>query len=80
MPERIIRASEIGQYVFCAKAWYLGAVEGVSPTNVRALEAGASAHAQHGRAVASAGLARRAAMVMLAIGLGLAIAWLAGAR
>lgn len=49
--DRVIRASELGQYSFCAKAWWLGSVEGVPSANVREMDAGASAHEQHGQAV-----------------------------
>jgi hypothetical protein len=78
MADRIIRASEIGQYVFCAKAWWLGAIEGVEPSNARELEAGTWAHARHGRTVAVTGLAQRAGLGLLLIGLVLAIVWFAG--
>jgi hypothetical protein len=47
-----IRASEIGQYVFCHRAWWLGAVQGYRPVNDAALEAGTRAHLRHGRTVA----------------------------
>ena len=30
----VIRASEIGQYVFCQRAWWLGTVQGYRPVNV----------------------------------------------
>jgi hypothetical protein len=49
--DRVIRASELGQYSFCAKAWWLGSVEGVPSANVREMDAGTSAHEQHGQAV-----------------------------
>ena len=78
MSDRIIRASEIGQYLFCAKAWHLGVNEGVTPSNVRDLEAGTWAHARHGRTVAVAGLAQRAAVGLLVIGIALAAFWFAG--
>jgi hypothetical protein len=64
MSDRVIRASEIGQYDFCAKAWWLASIEGVPPSNVGELQSGAAAHAEHGRQV------RRAAQLQLmAIGL-----------
>lgn len=75
--DRIIRASEINQYVYCAKAWWLGAIEGVEPTNVRELEAGSLMHAQHGQVVRIAGWAQRAAIGLMLIGIVLAIAWFA---
>jgi len=78
MSDRIIRASEIGQYVYCAKAWWLGAIEEVEPSNVRELEAGTWAHAHHGREVAVAGLAQRVAIGLLLVGIALAIISFAG--
>lgn len=49
--DRVVRASELGQYSFCAKAWWLGSVGGVPSANVREMDAGTSAHEQHGQAV-----------------------------
>lgn len=73
----IIRASELGQYAYCAKAWWLGHVEGVPPSNARQLEVGAAAHTRHGTQVALAGLLSRAALACLVVGGLLALAWLA---
>lgn len=73
----LIRASELAQYAYCAKAWWLGSVEGVQPSNVRQLEAGTAAHAQHGARVALAGWLSRAALICLALGAVLVLVWLA---
>jgi CRISPR/Cas system-associated exonuclease Cas4 (RecB family) len=51
---RVIRASEIGQYKYCARAWWLGSIKGVPSTNTRELAQGDVAHERHGRAVWSA--------------------------
>ena len=48
---RVIRASEIGQYAYCAKAWWLGSVQGVASANTRELAQGEQAHRAHGRSV-----------------------------
>jgi hypothetical protein len=66
---RIIRASEIGQYKFCARAWWLGSVMGVPSTNTRELARGEAVHQKHGRAVWAAGTLRvlALALVILAI-------------
>lgn len=48
---RIIRASEIGQYRYCARAWWLGSVMGVPSANTRELSQGEAAHQQHGHVV-----------------------------
>ncbi len=64
MSDRIIRASELGQYDYCAKAWWLGSIEGVQPSNVRELRAGTRAHEEHGQQVQ-----RATQLQMVAIGL-----------
>jgi CRISPR/Cas system-associated exonuclease Cas4 (RecB family) len=62
---RVIRASEIGEYVFCRRAWWLRAVQGYESANVRELEAGTIAHVQHGRTVSAALSLRALALVLL---------------
>jgi CRISPR/Cas system-associated exonuclease Cas4 (RecB family) len=64
---RIIRASEIGEYVFCHRAWWLRAVQGYQSTNVREMEAGTHAHVQRGRAVSAAATLRVIAIVILLV-------------
>ena len=68
MSDRIIRASEIGQYDFCARAWWLGSIEGVQPSNIRELQAGTRAHAEHGRQVRRAAQLQWAAILLVALG------------
>ena len=71
---RIIRASEIGQYTFCARAWWLSQIQGIPSTNTRALAQGEAVHQRHGWAVWTAGALRRAAMVFLIIAVVIVIA------
>ena len=66
--DRIIRASELGRYSFCAKAWWLGSVEGVPSANVREMDAGTSAHEQHGQAVQISVLLNRVGIACLVLG------------
>jgi len=47
----VIRASEIGQYAYCARAWWLGSVVGAPTANADELASGAAVHRRHGRAV-----------------------------
>ena len=61
---RIVRASEIGEYVFCHRAWWLRAVQGYQSDNVREMEAGTHSHAQHGRAVSAAATLRVVAVII----------------
>jgi CRISPR/Cas system-associated exonuclease Cas4 (RecB family) len=62
---RLIRASEIGEYVFCHRAWWLRHVQGYTSTNVRELEAGTVAHSWHGRLVGMASALRVLAVLLL---------------
>lgn len=59
---KFIRASEIGEYVFCARAWRLRA-EGAQTSGGQheARAAGTAWHLEHGRGVAQARRLRRLA-------------------
>ena len=64
--ERVIRASEIGRYAYCAHAWWLGSVEGLPSAHEPDMAAGEVAHLRHGQGVrASLGLCRLAYLVLL---------------
>ena len=67
--DRVVRASELGQHSFCAKAWWLGSVEGVPSANVREMDAGQSAHEQHGQTVQFSAWLNRAGLALVALGL-----------
>jgi len=74
---RVIRASEIGQYVYCAHAWWLGSVQGLPSAHQQEMTAGETAHLRHGRRVrASLGLSRLAYGVLLLAAM-VAVVWLA---
>ena len=72
----IVRASEIGQYAFCARAWWLGRVRGYRSTNVAAMREGTARHRSHGRSVAGYRLLQRLAMVLLLLAAMAMVAWL----
>jgi len=74
---RYTRASEVGQYAYCARAWWLGYVRGVRPSNVRELQAGQSEHRHHGRQVLAYHRLRRAgyALALAALLLGVLVVW-----
>jgi len=67
--ERIIRASEVGLYTYCARAWWLRQVKGYRPVNQAALERGGTVHLSHGRAVVGYHRLRRAAYLLLGLAL-----------
>ena len=63
---RVVRASEIGQYVYCAHAWWLGSVQGMPSSHQREMAAGEATHRRHGRGVnVSLWLGRLAIAVLL---------------
>lgn len=64
---RVIRASEIGEFLYCRRAWWLRHVRSYQSANVRELAAGAAAHAGHGRMVWLGTTLRVAAIFLLAL-------------
>lgn len=60
-----IRASEIGDYVYCRRAWWLKRMRSVASQNVRQLEAGTLHHQRHGQLVARSDWARRVAYLVI---------------
>lgn len=67
MSDNWIRASEINDYVYCRRSWWLKRVRGYNSQNVRELAAGKSYHEKHGQAVRRAVWARRLAYAVLAV-------------
>ncbi|CAG0943644.1 hypothetical protein ANRL1_01435 [Anaerolineae bacterium] len=64
---RIIRASEIGEYVFCHRAWWLHRVKGVESAHREQMQAGTAHHAAHGRAVQRADSIQRLALILIVL-------------
>ena len=67
--EPIIRASEVAQYAFCHRAWWLSRMKGYRPANALELAQGSRAHSRHGRSVRAWLMMRRAATAFLLLGL-----------
>jgi CRISPR/Cas system-associated exonuclease Cas4 (RecB family) len=61
----LIRASEISQYAFCARAWWLARVKGYPSANEAAMREGTARHRAHGRGVVKAYRLRRLAVALL---------------
>jgi len=74
--ERVIRASELGTFVYCAHAWWFGSVEGVRPDDVRRLQTGRIVHEQHGRQVILGNLLIRLFYVLLILVGAAGLGWL----
>jgi hypothetical protein len=74
---KTIRASEIGEYIFCHRAWWLRHVQGYESANVREMAEGTAAHATHGRLVSTASGLRTLAVVLFIIAILIALlTWL----
>ncbi len=65
---KTIRASEIGTYMFCARAWWYQR-KGIQPSNQADLIAGTEIHRQYGRAVIASSLIRVLAIILLLVAL-----------
>jgi CRISPR/Cas system-associated exonuclease Cas4 (RecB family) len=61
---RVIRASEIGSYLYCQRAWWYQQ-QGIETENQQEMAAGSGIHRQHGRSVAASGCLRYAAYALL---------------
>lgn len=65
---RTIRASEVGSYLYCARAWWYQQ-KGVPSSNQAEMNAGTQIHQQHGRQVMAADLLRLLAVILLLLAL-----------
>jgi len=70
----MITASEVGEYIFCAKAWKLK-IEGARSDSPR-LEAGTAFHRRHQSKVTWAHHLRSLGVVIACLALALALIWL----
>jgi len=73
---RTIRASEIGSYLYCQRAWWYQRL-GYQSENQAELASGQEIHARHGRSLFLAGITRTVAIGLLLLSLALFIAYLA---
>lgn len=65
MSYKPIRASELADYVYCHRSWWLKRVAGYAPQNVEQLADGSAYHHRHGRLLHLAGLARLLAYLLV---------------
>jgi hypothetical protein len=70
---RTIRASEIGTYLYCQRAWWYQS-QGAPSQNQAEMAGGSAYHYRHGRKVVRAGLARLAGWLLLVLALILLVA------
>ncbi len=74
--QSVIGAAEVGEYVFCRRAWWLRRVQGVTSVNETDLRAGAWMHAHHGGTVRTALWLLYGGYILALLGILLAGLWL----
>ena len=70
----IIRASDIGTYLYCRRAWWYEK-QGVQSANQAELAAGTELHVRHGRQVLASGITRTVGLILLMIALVILVAY-----
>ncbi len=66
MSTRWIKASEIGEYLYCQRAWWYR-LQGMASANVQELSTGSQVHVQHGWGLRFAGWLRLFAFTLIAV-------------
>ena len=74
---RRVSASQIGQYAYCAQAWWLREIEKHTPADLGAFDRGTRAHERHGWRVALSRTFRRVAILLLVAAAVALIVWAA---
>ena len=74
---KILRASEIGSYSYCQRAWWY-ALQGAESQNQAELAGGSEYHVRHGRSVLTAGCLKTLAYSFLLLALAALTIWLLG--
>ena len=70
----VIRSSDIGNYLYCCRAWWYRK-QGYESANQAELASGTELHRKHGRKVMVAGLARTLGFVLLLAALVLLVSY-----
>jgi hypothetical protein len=63
----LVRASEIGLWGFCQRAWWLAIVKEVAHQNPAVLARGVEAHRAHGQHIHRAQLAQQVGLLLIAL-------------
>jgi hypothetical protein len=71
---KTIRASEVGTYLYCARAWAY-AQKGIVSSNQAEMSSGSDLHRLHGRRVLASSLTRALALILLLVAIVLLVAF-----
>ena len=78
MSYRVIQASEINEYVYCRRAWWLRRMANRQSQNVRQMAAGSAFHQQHEVTVNRAKWGKRLALILIFLSVMFIAYWLTG--
>ncbi len=67
--EPVIRASEVEEYIFCPRAWWLRRVRGIEPESAERLREGEEFHRAHQNQVFALGRLWLVGLALLLVGL-----------
>jgi CRISPR/Cas system-associated exonuclease Cas4 (RecB family) len=70
----VIRSSDIGNYLYCRRAWWYRK-QGVESENKTELAAGTELHQRHGRQVLASNLTRTLGFILLMIAIVILVAY-----
>ena len=70
----IIRSSDIGNYLYCNRAWWYRR-QGVESANQAELAAGTELHVKHGRQVLASSITRTVGLILLMTAIVLLVAY-----
>lgn len=70
----VIRASDIGTYLYCRRAWWYRK-QGIQSSNQAELATGTQLHARHGRQVLASSITRNIGLLLLMVALVLLVAY-----
>lgn len=73
-PVAVIRSSDIGNYLYCRRAWWYKK-QGVESENQAEMAMGTEIHRQHGRKVLTSTLARTVGLILLMLALILLVSY-----
>lgn len=74
LPVAVIRSSDIGNYLYCRRAWWYKK-QGLVSENQAELVSGTELHRKHGRQVLASGLSRTIGLILLMIALVMLVAY-----
>jgi hypothetical protein len=75
MSYRVIQASEIVEYIYCRRAWWLRRIEHNEPRNMSQLVEGQDYHRRHRGRLRRAGFARRLALALIFLAVSIVVFW-----